>query len=48
MSLDQLHEQNNKYIKGVSGATSLVNQQDETALIRWELCGPELSRLTKI
>ena len=45
MGLDQLHEQNNKYIKGVSGATSLVNQQDETALIRWELCGPELSRL---
>ena len=45
MGLDQLHEQNNKYIKGVSGATSLVNRQDETALIRWELCGPELSRL---
>ena len=45
MGLDQLHEQNNKYIKGVSGATSLVNRQDESALIRWELCGPELSRL---
>ena len=45
MGLDQLHEQTNKYTKGVSGATSLVNRQDETALIRWELCGPELSRL---
>ena len=45
MGLDQLHEQNNKYIKGVSGATSLVNRQDETALILWVLCGAELSRL---
>ena len=44
MALDQLHEQNNKYIKGVSGGTTLVNRQDDTALIRWELCGPELSR----
>ena len=45
MALDQLHEQNNKVVKGVSGATSLINRQDDSALIRWELCGPELSRL---
>ena len=45
MSLDQLHEQNNKYIKSVSGATSLINRQDESALVRWELCGPELCRM---
>ena len=29
MALDQLHEQNNKYIKSVSGATSLINLQDD-------------------
>ena len=29
----------------LSGATSLVNRQDESALVRWELCGPELCRL---
>ena len=45
MPLDQLHEQNYKYIKGVSGATHLVNRGDDSALVRWELCGPELSRI---
>ena len=29
----------------LSGATSLVNRQDESALVRWELCRPELCRL---
>ena len=38
MSLDQVQEQNNKYVKYVSVATSLVNRQDESALVRWELC----------
>ena len=33
MVLDQVHKQNNKYIKGVSGATNLVIHQDDTALI---------------
>ena len=32
--LDQLHEQNNKYAKWVSGATSLVNRLDDSALNR--------------
>ena len=45
MALDQLHEQNNKYIKGVSGATSLINWQDDSALVRWELWRPELRRI---
>ena len=44
-ALDQLHEQNNKYIKSVNGATILMNRQDDLALVRWELCGPELCRL---
>ena len=39
IALDQLNEQNNKYIKGVSGATFLINQQDDSAFVRWELCG---------
>ena len=42
-----MHEQNNKYIKSVSGATSLINRQDDSALVRWELCGPELCRIIK-
>ena len=45
MALDQLHEQNSKYIKSVSGATSLINRQNDSALVRWELCGPELCRI---
>ena len=45
MALDQLHEQNNKYIKSVNGATILMNRQDDWVLVRWELCGPELCRL---
>ena len=34
IALDQVHEQNNKIIKGVGGATSLLNTQDESVLIR--------------
>ena len=29
----------------VGGATSLLNTQDESALIRWETCGPEVARI---
>ena len=43
IGLDQLHEQNNKVVKGAGGATSLVNRLDDSALNRWQLCGPELS-----
>ena len=45
MALDQIHEQNNKVIKGVSGATNLLNRADDSGLSRWELCGPDLARL---
>ena len=47
MALDQLHEQNNKHIKSVSGATFLINQQGGSALVRWELCRSELCRITE-
>ena len=36
MVLDQVHEQNNKITKGNGGVTSLLNTQDESALIRCE------------
>ena len=45
MALDQVHEQNNKIIKGVGGATSLLNTQDESVLIRWETSGLEVARI---
>ena len=45
MGLDQLHEQNNAIIKGCGGATDLVNKIDDSALVRWETCGPDIARL---
>ena len=45
MALDQVHEQNNKIIKGQGGASSFLNLEDESALIRWETCGPEVGRI---
>ena len=47
MALDQIHKQNNKYRKSVSGATSLIDRQDDSALVRCELCGPELCQIIK-
>ena len=43
--LDQVHEQNNTYIRGVAGETHLVNHTDEAGLIRWELCSNELAMM---
>ena len=45
MALDQVHEQNNRTIKASGGATNLVNKADDSALIRWETCGPDIARL---
>ena len=45
MSLDQVHEQNNAVIKDSGGATDLLNKVDETSLLWWEVCNPELARL---
>ena len=42
MALDQLHEQNNEVIKGVGGATRLLNREEESTLLRWEFCGSEI------
>ena len=43
MGIDQAHEQNNAVIKGMGGATSVLNKDDESELARWELCLHELS-----
>ena len=45
MGLDQIHEQNNKLIKGSGGASDLLNKADDSALIRWETCSPEIARV---
>ena len=45
MPFDQVHEQNNKIIKGTGGASNFPNQQDDSALLRWEMCGPEIARM---
>ena len=35
MALNQIHEQNNKDIKGGSGSTNLLNRVDNSGLSRW-------------
>ena len=44
MGIDQIHEQNNKVIKSGS-AINLLNRESESALVRWEICGPEIGRI---
>ena len=43
ITADQNHEQMNAKIKGVGGVIGLI--ENETALQRWLICGPEISRL---
>ena len=45
IALDQVHEQSNKIINGLGGATGLLSTQDESALRRPETCGSELARI---
>ena len=45
MALDQVHAQKNKIIKGQGGESKFVNLEDESVLIRWETCGPEVDRI---
>ena len=47
MALDQVQEQNNEKIKGVSGATQLLNRNDKSGMERWETSTPEIARITK-
>ena len=34
---DQLHEQNNAVIKGMSGVTDVLNREDQAGVERWRL-----------
>ena len=45
MGLDQIHEQNNKLIKGCGGAIDLLSKIDDSAHILWETCSPEIARV---
>ena len=45
IALDQVHEQNNKVIKGSGGSTHLLNRTDESGLIRWETAGSDIARI---
>ena len=45
IALDQLHEQNKKVIKGISGATSVINREDESALNHCALSVPKLAEI---
>ena len=42
MGIDQAHEQNNMVIKGMGGATLVINKDDESGLAWWDLCLHEL------
>ena len=41
MASDQEHKPNNEKIKGVSGATNLVNRADMSDIEHWDTCSPE-------
>ena len=43
LAIDQAHEHNNAVIKGDGGAIGLT--EDPSALRRWMVAGPEVSRL---
>ena len=42
MGLNQIHEQDNKLIKGCGGASDLLNKVEDRSPIRWETCVPKL------
>ena len=45
MAFDQVHEQNNDLIKGVGGSLRFLNREDESALLRCELCSSDLAHM---
>ena len=45
IALDQGHKQNNAIIKGAGGVVGLLTPDMESALRRWEVAGPDVSRL---
>ena len=47
IALRQVHEQNNAVLKSAASATHILNRQDESALLRWELCSHDLAKYLK-
>ena len=47
ITLDPVHEQNNSVLKSVASVTHILNRQDESALLRWELCSHDLAKYLK-
>ena len=45
MALDQLQEQNNRTIKSCGDLTDVVNKAEESVLIQWEMCDPNVARI---
>ena len=45
IGVDQAHEQNNKIVNVEGGAIGILD--NETALMKWMIGGPEISRLVK-
>ena len=45
LAIDQIHEQNNKIIKGSGGAKHLLNKTGESGLIRWETIATDIARI---
>ena len=43
IALDEVHEQNNGILKSAGGVAHLLNKQDESALLRWQLCSSALA-----
>ena len=47
IALDEVHEQNNAVLKSIAGVTHILNRQDESTLLRWELCSHDLAKYLK-
>lgn len=45
MTFDQMHEQNNKIIKGSGSVKHHLNKSDESGLIQWATVGTDIVRI---
>ena len=45
MGLDQIHEHNKPITRGYRGASDISKKVDESALICWETCSPDIANV---
>ena len=45
MGLDQIHEHNKPITGGYRGASDISKKVDESALICWETCSPDIANV---